>query len=395
MKLKVEKSNVLRMLKHCSKESGSHVTMDDHLALEAEENADGGQVRFTVSNESTQLMLRAEAPGEVESAGVVHVQAASFAQTIESMSGKDPIQIQEKGTRLLVQQGSRKARLPTMDDRETPTERAADEPIRGAVEVQAGHLVSILTIAERCSGRDEDRRNLYGVQLENGQSPEGETKLVAVATDGHRAAWAACPVVSTSGSIRDLVDPKMIQTLVRIVQEMKDEESVFLTFQGPKIVVRANGYEAQRALPEGEGLPQYEKVVPKGKPTAAAQMDASVLLDLTDFALRYTDDSRMAKIDIDPEKGQVRIQSQSHHGSGNHSEDLEGIDGQAEGIAINCKFLNEAAQNAAAQEGVEIQFYGKEKPMKIVPVPPKEEAEQDPEQKGRVDWWSIIMLMRA
>jgi len=154
------------------------------------------------------------------------------------------------------------------------------------VELDAAALAGVIEKTVFAVARENTRYAINGVLWEK----EGK-KLVLVATDGRRLAWASGPIRESAGKDRRMIVPaKAMHALQRVLGSV--EGTVTVQFSSNQVVLGCGPYVLSSVLVEGH-FPQYEEVIP-------GDSDKTVELGTDDF---YSAVRRAALLTNEQSKG--------------------------------------------------------------------------------------------
>ena len=217
---------------------------------------------------------------------------------------------------------------------------------------------------------DETRYFMNGVYLE-----KTEGKIVMVATDGRRLAYAD----KESNNIADfpgiIIPPKILNV---IVKRSGDEGLIALSVTDKIIFVRFGSYSLSSALLEGQ-FPNYRKVIPEEQTNFLLVNRMEMLEALRRVSLLVEQKSHRVYLGLKP--GSMDIYSEE----GEIGEAREEIpckyDGEEITLALNYRYIEEPFKVINSEE-VCIRFTGPSKAITIVPEP-------------KTDFFHIVMPMQS
>jgi DNA polymerase-3 subunit beta len=174
--------------------------------------------------------------------------------------------------------------------------------------------------------------------------------LRMVATDGHRLAYAASPLVGDFER-HDVILPR--KTVVELARQLADsDDALDVTLVGNQIVFRFGHVELISKLIDGK-FPDYERVIPQGHPKLVKASRLALLQSLQRAAILTNEKFRGVRLILS--EGTLKLVS-SNTEQEEAQEELE-VDYQGGDLDIgfNVTYLLDVLTNVAANE-IEIRF---------------------------------------
>lgn len=197
--------------------------------------------------------------------------------------------------------------------------------------------------------------------VHTGSQFEIETEnLRVVSVDGSRLAMR-CEEIKSGDTAQFVVPGK---TLSEVLKLLKDEENPMSLAVGRRhIILEIDGYAVISRLLDGEFLP-YRKAIPQTV-TTTIRVKTRELIDAVERASLVINDRLKSPLICDFRDGHINVSCTTPLGSATDRIDAE-IDGNAEEMGFNSRFLLDALKNAETDE-VRIELNGPLSPMKVLP----------------------------
>jgi len=175
-------------------------------------------------------------------------------------------------------------------------------------------------------------------------------RLRMVATDGHRLAYAASPLVGDF-TRTDVILPR--KTVVELARQLADsDDPLEVTLVGNQIVFRFGPIELISKLIDGK-FPDYERVIPQGHPKLVRASRLALLQALQRAAILTNEKFRGVRVMLS--EGSLKLVS-SNAEQEEAQEELEvDYSGDALDIGFNVTYLVDVLTNLSANE-IEIRF---------------------------------------
>lgn len=214
---------------------------------------EGESVSFTGTDIEMQVRTSAGIGGS-DGANATTVSARKLIDILRSL-GDGEVAIDLDGNRLRVKAGKSRFTLQTLGAHDFPTVAVSAEPASD-ITVTRRELRQLLQLVHFSMAQQDIRFYLNGLLLiisDNG--------LKAVATDGHRLAFAELPQVRARGEAEVIIPRKTVIELLRLLDD-SDEEAT-LQVLGHHLRVAFGDIEILTKLVEGK-FPDYQRVIPTG-----------------------------------------------------------------------------------------------------------------------------------
>jgi len=177
----------------------------------------------------------------------------------------------------------------------------------------------------------------------------GDT-LRMVATDGHRLAYAASPLVGDFPRT-DVILPR--KTVVELARQLADsDDALEITLVGNQIVFRFGHIELISKLIDGK-FPDYERVIPQGHPKLVKVSRLALLQSLQRAAILTNEKFRGVRLMLS--EGSLKMVSTNAEQEEAQEEIEVDYSGDSLDIGFNVTYLLDVLTNLSANE-IEIRF---------------------------------------
>lgn len=303
---------------------------------------EGETVSFTGTDIEMQVRTHAGI-GAGEENQATTVSARKLIDILRSL-GSGEVGIDLDGNRLRIKSGKSRFALQTLGANDFPTVNVSAAAACEA-SVAQGQLRHLLQLVHFAMAQQDIRFYLNGLLL-----VFGSTGLKAVATDGHRLAFAELPDVKASAEAEVIVPRKTVLELIRLFDDGDDEAQ--LQVLGHQLRVAFGEIEILTKLVEGK-FPDYQRVIPTGY-TKAVEMDREEFAQALGRASILTNEKfRGVRLTLTPSL--LKIQSNNAEQE-EASEDLDiDYDGPGLEIGFNVSYLLDVLGNLK-DEKIKIEF---------------------------------------
>lgn len=189
-----------------------------------------------------------------------------------------------------------------------------------------------------------------------------DNQLRLVAVDGSRLA-IRCEAVDCRQNMEFVVPGKTLSELLKLLGD--EEEAAVLHVGQQHILTEVGGYSVISRLLDGEFL-AYQKAIPP-QITTEIRVKTRVLMDAVERASLVINDRIKSPLVCQFQDESITVSCTTPLGSAKDKIDTDSMDGNAEEMGFNSRFLLDALKNAETDE-VRIQLNGPVSPMKILPV---------------------------
>jgi DNA polymerase-3 subunit beta len=334
MKLTIERAALLKALGHVQSvvERRNTIPILSNVLL----SADGERVGLSATDLDMEIVD--ETPANVDGAGQITAPAHTLYEIVRklpegadvslSFSGDDP--------RLTVQAGRSRFNLPVLPAGDFPV--MSSDGLSGRVEIETSDLIRLIDKTRFAISTEETRYYLNGLYL-HVVVEGGETRLRAVATDGHRLALAEMPAPEgAAGSPGVIIPRKTIQEIRRLLDDAG--ESVQMQVSAQKVRFEF-GLAALTSKVIDGSFPDYVRVIPRDN-TRILRVDNSLFAQAVDrVATISAEKSRSVKMAV--ESGRIVLTVRNME-AGQGVEELEvDYDGEPFEIGFNARYLLDVA----------------------------------------------------
>jgi len=336
MKLVIDRADLLKPLAALNRivERRNTIPIIGNVLLRAE----GGRLHLA----ATDLDIWAEAgvSAAIAEAGALTVPAATLNDIARKLPDGCQIELAAEagGGRLIVKAGRSRFTLQVLPEEDWPSLAEDDLPHRFALPAKT--LQRILAHTTFAISTEETRYYLNGVHLH----PDGEGRLNAVATDGHRLAHLTVPLPEGAADLPPVIVPrKTVSELARLVADAEGDIDIAVSKAKVRFVVA--GITLTSKLIDGT-FPDYQRVIPAGNDRIAVLDTAAVKAAVDRVATISGERGRAVKMEFAP--GALTL-SVSNADTGESQEELEAdFDGEPLAIGFNGRYLAEVLGIAAS-----------------------------------------------
>lgn len=329
MKFTIERSALSKALSHIQ-----NVVERRHTnPLLSNVKIDASEGRITLFATDNELEICENTPANVDVAGAITAPAHKLYEIIRKLPEGAQIDFSfnaEKGQVNIVS-GRSKFALSTMPGEDFPSIAEGDMPVKFVLSAQ-----SLKELIERTSfavSTEETRYYLNGIYLHEAAG-KNEKVLRAVATDGHRLAYADTVLPQGAEGMTGVIIPrKTIGELNKLLAEQTGDVQVALS--NYKIRFSLGDLVLTSLLIEGT-YPDYERVIPQEN-DKKMEVEASVLMTAVDRVAVISEKSRAVKLSVS--KGKVVVSAASAE-EGSAEDEIEvKYDAESVDIGFNYRYL--------------------------------------------------------
>jgi DNA polymerase III subunit beta len=330
MKLTIERAALLKALSHVQSvvERRNTIPILSNVLL----SADGGSLSLSATDLDMEIVDQADAG--VNGGGQITAPAQTLYEIVRKLPDGADVQLSFAGDdpRLSVQAGRSRFNLPVLPAGDFPV--MSSDGLSATVTVEKDDLVRLIDKTRFAISTEETRYYLNGLYLHT-VSDGGETKLRAVATDGHRLALAEMPAPEgMAGTPGVIVPRKTVQEARRLL----DDVSGPVEFQVSAAKIRFEFARAALTSKVIDGsFPDYVRVIPRGNDKIVI-VDNELLAAAVDrVATISAEKSRSVKLSIEPGKMTLTVRNME---AGQAVEEVEiDYDGPSFDIGFNARYL--------------------------------------------------------
>lgn len=328
MKLTIERGLLLKALSHIQSVVERRQTIPVLSNVLIETNGDEVSLRAT----DNEIEIVEKLPASVEVQGAVTIPAHKLYDIVKKLPEGSQLQmafVDETGQVSIVS-GRSKFALASLPADGFPTMMQEEMP--HTFKVAAKDMVNLIAKTGFAVSMEETRYNLNGIYMHEKKGVE--SKLTAVATDGHRLACAGITLPEGAEGMPGVIIPrKTIGELAKLAAESENEIDVALSAN--QIRFAMGDIVLSSRLIDGT-YPEYEKVIPMNN-DKKLQADAQTLTDVIERVSVVSEKSRGIKLSLQPGLLQVFAASADE---GSAEDEMDAIyDSEALEIGFNFRYL--------------------------------------------------------
>jgi DNA polymerase III subunit beta len=334
MKLTMERSALIKALGHVQSvvERRNTIPILSNVLL----SADGGAVTFSATDLDMEIVD--ETTAGVGNPGQITAPAHTLYEIVRKLPDGADVELKFAGDdpRLSIQAGRSRFNLPVLPAGDFPV--MSSDGLSPAIEVDTADLMRLIDKTRFAISTEETRYYLNGLYLHT-VSEGGETKLRAVATDGHRLALAEMPAPEGSAGAPGVIVPrKTVQEARRLLEDAG--ESVQLQVSPAKVRFEFGRAALTSKVIDGS-FPDYMRVIPRDNQKVAL-IDNALFADAVDrVATISAEKSRSVKLAIEPGRLVLTVRNME---AGQAVEEIEiDYDGEPFEIGFNARYLLDVA----------------------------------------------------
>ena len=340
MKLTIERAALIKALGHVQSvvERRNTIPILSNVLLSAED----GAVAFSATDLDMEILDHASA--RVQGAGQITAPAHTLYEIVRKLPEGADVELKYLGEdpRLAVTAGRSRFNLPVLPAGDFP--QMSGDGLSAKLTLDADDLMRLIDKTRFAISTEETRYYLNGLYLHT-VVEGGETRLRAVATDGHRLALAEMPAPEGAAGMPGVIVPrKTIAEARRLLDDAGERIEVqvssakvrFAFAPGSKAADGARGAALTSKVIDGS-FPDYMRVIPRDNPKLVS-LDAKLFADAVDrVATISAEKSRSVKLAIEPGRLTLTVRNME---AGQGVEEVEiDYDGDAFEIGFNARYL--------------------------------------------------------
>ena len=334
MKLTMERSALIKALGHVQSvvERRNTIPILSNVLV----SADGHGVSFSATDLDMEIVD--ETRGRVTGEGQITAPAHTLYEIVRKLPDGADVELKFAGDdpRLLVTAGRSRFNLPVLPSGDFP--QMSGDGLSNKLAVEADDLARLIDKTRFAISTEETRYYLNGLYLHT-VSDGGETKLRAVATDGHRLALAEMPAPEGSAGAPGVIVPrKTVQEARRLLEDAG--ENVQLQVSAAKVRFEFGKAALTSKVIDGS-FPDYMRVIPRDNQKVVL-IDNALFADAVDrVATISAEKSRSVKLAIEPGRLVLTVRNME---AGQAVEEVEiDYDGEPFEIGFNARYLLDVA----------------------------------------------------
>ena len=260
-------------------------------------SADKGGATFSATDLDMEIVD--ETSAQVGTGGQITAPAHTLYEIVRKLPDGADVELKFAGDdpRLSVAAGRSRFNLPVLPAGDFPV--MSSDGLSPAIQVDTNDLIRLIDKTRFAISTEETRYYLNGLYLHT-VSENGETKLRAVATDGHRLALAEMPAPDGAAGTPGVIVPrKTVQEARRLLDDAG--ETVTLQLSAAKVRFEFGRAALTSKVIDGS-FPDYMRVIPRDNQKVAI-IDNALFADAVDrVATISAEKSRSVKLALEPGK---------------------------------------------------------------------------------------------
>jgi DNA polymerase III subunit beta len=356
MRLTIERAALLKALGHVQSvvERRNTIPILSNVLLAADKSS----LAFSATDLDMEIVD--EASASVEGAGQITAPAHTLYEIVRKLPEGADVELRytPEDPRLQVSAGRSRFNLPVLPAGDFPV--MSQDGLSSRVSLDAADLIRLIDKTRFAISTEETRYYLNGLYLHT-VSEGGETKLRAVATDGHRLALAEMPAPEGVAGLPGVIVPrKTVQEARRLLDDAP--EGVEMQVSQAKVRLEFGGATLTSKVIDGS-FPDYTRVIPKDNQRILIVDNVLFSQAVDRVATISAEKSRSVKLAIEPGRMVLTVRNME---AGQAVEELE-IDYDAEPfeIGFNARYLLDVADQIKG-ENAEFRFADPASPTLIL-----------------------------
>lgn len=363
MKLTIERGLLLKALSHIQNIVERRQTIPVLSNVLLETNGDEVSLRAT----DNEIQIIEKLPASVEVQGAVTIPAHKLYDIVKKLADGSQIQLAavDETNQISLVSGRAKFSLASLPAADFPGLTMEDLP--HSFQIAAKDLLDLINKTGFAVSMEETRYNLQGIYMHEKTGEDATaSKLMAVATDGHRLACAGAPLPEGAKGMPDVIIPrKTIGELAKLLTETED--AVTIDLSANHISFKLGDVVLSSRLIDGT-YPEYEGVIPVNN-EKKLQADTKTLIDVIERVAVVSEKSRGIKFVLGP--GLIQLFATSVD-EGSAEDEMDAVyDDEAIEIGFNSRYLLDIL---AQMKSTSVQMYLKDN---ISQVMLKDEADDN------------------
>ena len=334
MKLTIERATLIKALGHVQSvvERRNTIPILSNVLL----SADQGAVTFSATDLDMEIID--ETGAEVSGEGQITAPAHTLYEIVRKLPDGADVELKFAGDdpRLSIASGRSRFNLPVLPAGDFPV--MSSDGLSSPIAVQSKDLARLIDKTRFAISTEETRYYLNGLYLHTVQEG-GETKLRAVATDGHRLALAEMPAPEgVAGAPGVIVPRKTVQEARRLLDDAG--ETVQLQLSPAKVRFEFGRASLTSKVIDGS-FPDYMRVIPRDNQKVAIIDNALFAAAVDRVATISAEKSRSVKLALEPGRVVLTVRNME---AGQGVEEVEiDYDGEPFEIGFNARYLLDVA----------------------------------------------------
>ena len=340
MKTTIERGALLRALGHAQSivERRNTIPILSNILLDASDDS------LTVMATDLDIETREPVQARVDRAGRITVPGHTLFDIVRKMPPGD-ITLESAEGRMSVVAGRARFSVPTLPAEDFPIIAVGALPTSFTVPIDV--LADMLGATRFAMSTEETRYYLNGILLHVRQGADGEPRLGAASTDGHRLALATTAIPEgVSPDVRGVIVPrKCVAELAKVIDE--NDGDVVVSFSNTKIRFEFGRLTYVSKLIDGT-FPDYDRVIPRAN-QAVVRASADLLQESIDrVSTIATERTRAVKLALERNLIVLSVTS-PENGVANEEVEVE-YDGPSFEVGFNSRYFLDILQLLKGQE---------------------------------------------
>ncbi|HEY9056429.1 MAG TPA: DNA polymerase III subunit beta [Aurantimonas sp.] len=345
MRIIIERSNLLKSLSHVHRvvERRNTIPILSNVLLRTED----GALRLKATDLDLEITESVAATGEQE--GATTVPAHLLYDIVRKLPDGAEVKLSTNadGNQMTVSSGRSNFRLQCLPESDFPDITAG--ALSHAFTIKAAELSRLIDRTHFAISTEETRYYLNGIFLHTIEA-DGELKLRAVATDGHRLARAEMPAPAGSEGMPGIIIPrKTVGELQKLLSDGDDDAAIEVELSDAKIRATIGPVVLTSKLIDGT-FPDYQRVIPQNNDKALTLDRQSFSAAVDRVSTISSERGRAVKLAVSDSQLTLTVNSPD---SGTATEELAvGYDSDDIEIGFNARYLLDIAAQLSGDEAV-------------------------------------------
>jgi DNA polymerase-3 subunit beta len=317
-----------------------------------------GRLYVTATDLEMQITANVELAGKEEQA--VTVAARKLQDLLRALPDDAALNVDSTGSRMSVRAGRSRFNLQTLPASDYPRISLGQDQVQ-ALSLPQRDLRGLLKSVEFAMAQQDIRYYLNGMLLVIASG-----SLQAVATDGHRLAWASLPIAGEYQRQEVILPRKTVLELGKLLAEVEDPVNIDILAN--QLRLRFGNVELTSKVVDGK-FPDYNRVIPTGHAKRIELARTELLAALQRAAILSNEKFRGVRLVLGSDQLKIICTNTEQEEA---EEELEvGYKGEALDIGFNITYLLDVLQNMTV-ERVQLAF-GDANSSALVSVPERDD----------------------
>lgn len=344
MKLKVDRTILLKALAHIQSvaEKRNTIPILANVLIEVQNGL------MTLTATDMEIAIVESIPAESLENGSVTAPASVLYEIVRKLPDTAQIELTHTSDDmpLSLRAGKYATSLNVLSVNEFPSMTSGEFPHQFNISTET--LKKLIEQTRFAISTEETRYYLNGIYLHIMETSEGEKKLCAVATDGHRLARVESIMPEGSENIPGIIIPrKTVYEAYKLLEEAND--TIELSVSETRIQIKFGDITLTSKLIDGT-FPEYERVIPKNNTKILRVSKKDFATAVARVAAISMERSKPVKLSLD---NNSLILSASSVDQGNAKEELDDTQVQYDGgpleIGFQARYLNDITDQIDSQ----------------------------------------------